>query len=344
MKIERIETEIVEVPWDAHQMRKQLFVRISTDEGLTGIGESWAGAAPGPVNAAITDLLKPLLIGRDSSQIERLSQEMHKAGYRYGTEGVIPCAVSGIDLALWDLMGKRYRVPVAHLIGGTVKSGVRVYASFGALNDEHKLTQELEKMLRAGYTAVKLHDVQEDLVALARRVVGTEFTIMLDPTGQWSIRETQEKSKRFEAYDILWIEEPIFPMQDHASIARAGRDTSISFAAGENEYTLSGYHRLIASGAVDYIQPELSKMGGLTMARKVAVLGELFNYTICPHCYLIGPASYAGVQLGFTQKYMDWHEMKWAPAGFDRAVVPPLAVKNGFVELPTEPGLGMPIN
>ncbi len=342
MRIETVETKTADIAWTSHFSRKQLFVRITTDEGLTGIGESWAGAPTRPVEAVITDLLKPLILGEDSSRIEHLWQKMYRGGYRYGTEGVVSCAMSGVDLALWDLLGKRHDVPVARLLGGQVKDRVRVYASFPELRDERLLTETLERMLGAGYTGVKLHDRDEKLIALTREVVGNDFTIMLDPTGQWSMHETEEMIQRLERYNLLWIEEPIFPMQDHASLCRLRRNSTTKFAAGENEYNLSGYYRLMQSGAVDYVQPELSKMGGLTTARKLTVLGELFNYTLCPHCYITGPASYAGIQLGFTQENMDWHEVKWIPAGLESAVVPPLEVTNGHVELPRGPGLGLP--
>jgi L-alanine-DL-glutamate epimerase-like enolase superfamily enzyme len=97
---------------------------------------------------------------------------------------------------------------------------------------------------------------------------------------------------------------------------------------------------LIKSGAVDYIQPELAKMGGLTCARKVAVSGELFNYTLCPHCYTIGPAFYTALQLDFTLSNTDWHELKWIPSGLQTEVVSPVQVTNGHVSLPDSPGLG----
>lgn len=342
MKIEKIETEVADVEFFRRRIRKQLFVKITTDEGLTGFGEAWSGILPQPVEAAIAGIFEPLLIGKDSSRIEHLWQTMYKSAYRYGTEGVIMCAISGIDLALWDLLGKRHGVPVANLLGGKVKDGVRVYASFPALHDKKLLKKNLQAIQKSGFTAVKLHDLDEKLIALTRKVVGEDFTIMLDPSGGWTMSEAYDMVQRLEKYNLLWIEEPVFPMQDHAAInrLRANTNTNTKYAAGENEYNLGAYYRLIKSGAVDYIQPELSKMGGLTSARKLAVLGELFNHMLCPHCYTMGPAFYAALQLGITQSNMDWHELKWIPSGLQSAVVSPVKVIDGHVSLPDRPGLG----
>jgi len=342
MKIEKVETEIVDIMFFPGRFRQQIFVRLTTDDGLTGIGEAYGGAPPRPVDTAVTDLLAPLLIGEDSRRMEYLWQKMYRSGYRYGTEGVVNCAISGVDLALWDLMGKRLGVPAAELLGGRVKDGVRVYASFPALRDEQLLRDNLEKIMTAGFMAVKLHDVDEQWIALARDVVGRDFTIMVDAHGLFSGLETEAAAKWMEKYNIYWLEEPIFPMQDHAALARARRGHGLRFAAGENEYTLAGYYRLMKSGAADYIQPEIGKIG-LTLARKLAVLGELLNYPVCPHCYIVGPAFYAGIQLGLTQAKMDWQEMKWLPAGYEHAVVPPPKLVDGRVLPPEGPGLGTPM-
>ncbi|MCP4125817.1 MAG: mandelate racemase/muconate lactonizing enzyme family protein [Gammaproteobacteria bacterium] len=340
MKIEKVETAIHDVEFLPNYVRKQLFVKITTGDGLIGIGEAWTGAPPAPVLATVRDLLTPQIRGEDSRRIEFLWQKMHRAGYRYGTEGVVQCAISGVDLALWDLLGKYYNVPTAHLLGGTVKQRLRVYASFPAFQTPERLTINLERMMKAGFTAVKLHDLNEKIIARCREVVGEDFTIMLDPHGSWSYQEAEKSIRCFEKYNLLWVEEPVFPMQDHASIERLARRSSMHFAAGENEYSLDGFFRLMKSGAVDYIQPEIAKAGGLTIAKKVAVLCELFNFTLCPHCYLVGPAFYAGIQLGFTQQHMDWHELKWMPNGFDKLAIPPPKVVDGYIELPNAPGLG----
>jgi len=340
MKIIKIETKVMDIEFFHGGIRKQLFVRVTTDEGLTGIGEAWTGAPYQPVEAAVINVFKPLLLGKNSSQIEQLWQIMFRHAYRYGTEGVIMCAISGVDLALWDLLGKRHGVPVAGLMGGKQKDRIRVYASFPALRNALLLTENLQRIQDEGFTAVKLHDLDVELIALARRVLGDDFTIMLDPSGAWSMLEAEKMAHRLEEFELLWIEEPIFPMQDHDSLYRLRSKTNAAYAAGENEFNLSGYRRLMTSGAVDYIQPELSKMGGLTPAVDLADLAASFGYTLCPHCYTMGPAFYAAMQLGSTRNNMDWHELKWLPSGLQTEVVSPVTVIDGYVTLPDRPGLG----
>lgn len=233
---------------------------------------------------------------------------------------------------------------MAELLGGRVKDGVRVYASFPALRSEGLLKENLEKIMAFGFTGVKLHDLDEKMVALTREIVGEDFTITIDPHGHWSLAQTQEMAGRLERYNLLWIEEPVFPMQDHGLLLRAGRNSPIKLASGENEYTLDGYHRLMQSGAVDFIQPEIGKTGGLTMARKIAVMAEVFNLTVSPHCYIVGPAFYAGIQLGMTQRHMDWHEMKWLPAGYEHLHIPAPKLSDGCVVMSDRPGLGLPVD
>ena len=339
MKIVSVETEAFDVQF-FHGVRRQTLVRIRTDDGFSGIGEAWSGGHPGPVMAAIGDVFKGLLLGQDSSHIAYLWQRMYRVAYRYGTDGIILSAISGIDLALWDLLGKRHNVPVASLLGGPVKDSVRVYASFPSLGDEEILTENLNRMMDAGFLAVKLHDCDERLVELTRQIVGDDFTIMLDPTGSWSFAQAEEMAKRVEQFDILWIEEPLFPTRDYTSLLRLRQNAGGRFAAGENEFGLDGFDRLMKSGAVDFVQPELSKMGGLTAARKLAVMAEVQRFPVCPHCYVVGPAFYAGIQLGVTEDGMDWHELKWLPGGLDCDVVSPVEVVGGAVELPKRPGLG----
>lgn len=323
-----------------HSTRRQLLVTVTTDEGLTGVGEAWAGAPYEPVEATIEHVLKPVLLGVDSARIEFIWQQMLRTVYRYGTEGIALCAMSGIDLALWDLMGKRLGVPVFQLLGGAVKNGVRVYASFPALHDETLLRENLSRIRDEGFTAVKLHDLDERLIAIARELLGDDFTIMIDPSGAWSQLEAERTVKRLGSYNIYWIEEPVFPMQDHASMFRLRHRTGLRFAAGENEFTLQGFQRLMQSNAVDFVQPEISKIGGLTISRKLAALTELNGYTVCPHNYAPGPAFFAGLHLAVTQAHWDWHELKWLPSGMGNEYLRGMKLDDGCVHLPNSPGLG----
>ena len=339
MKIKKIETKIYK-----DQYLPQLFVSITTEQGLEGVGEAWYGLPVEPIESAIKHTLAPLLIGEDAGRIEFLWHKMHNYAYRYGTEGVILCALSGIDLALWDILGKKFGVPVATLLGGPVRNGLKAYASLPPLREKKLLQEQIHRAVEAGFLGVKLHEVELDLVAAAREAAPEGFALMLDVNGHWTPLEAEENAKRLEEYALVWLEEPLWPMQDHAAMARIRRRVNLKFAAGENEYTLAGIDRLMQSGAVDYVQPEISKIGGLTMAQKVSALAELHNYALCPHAFRIGPALYASIHWALTQVNMEWLEIPWLPEGYAFPSGMPLPkMADGEMALPELPGLGLPL-
>jgi len=320
----------------------QIFVRITTDEGLQGIGEAWWGLSVKPVESAIRDSLAPLLLGEDPSRIEYLWNKMFKYTYRYGTEGVILCGLSGIDLALWDLKGKQLGVPVANLLGGLVRDCIKAYASLPPLRQEKILIDQIERAVDAGFAGVKLHEVNTELVAVAREVAPKGYPIMLDVNGHWTPKEAEKNAKVLEKFDLTWLEEPIWPMQDHKSMARVQRRVRVPFAAGENEYMLSAFDSLMKSGAVDYVQPEITKIGGLSMARKISVIADLHNFPICPHGFRVGPALYANIHWALTQMNMEWLEIPLLPENyrFPSGICIPKMI-NGKIYLPEGYGLGL---
>jgi len=337
MKIEKIEA----VPFEAGSL-SQLFVRITTEEGLVGVGETWYGLPINTIKSAVEDTLVPILLNEDSSRIEYLWHKMYHYAYRYGTEGVILCAISGIDLALWDLMGKRLESPVIKFWGGMVREGIKAYASFPPYRDEKILLGEVERAVDFGFAGIKLHEVDLDLVEAACKAVPKDYPVMLDVNGHWNAVETEEKARYLEELNIFWLEEPLWPMQDHRAMARVRQRVRLRFASGENEFTLSAFDRLLKSGAIDFVQPEITKIGGLTMARKVSVLADLYNIPVCPHSFRMGPAAYANVHWALSQHNMDWMEIPLLPEGYSfPSNFPPLEMVDGRVRLPQGHGLGL---
>ncbi len=323
----------------------QLFVTVTTDTGLQGIGEAWWGLSLNPVESAINDALAPLLIGANPQQIEGLWQKMHRYAYRYGTEGILRCGLSALDLAFWDLHGKHLDLPLAEVLGGQVQDCLKAYASLPHLGKESWIQAEVSRAVDAGFKGVKLHEYDINMVRAARDVVPPHFPIMLDVAPfHWTPRETEENALQLTKWNLYWLEEPIWPMQDHHAMARIRQRVSIPFASGENEYTLQGFHRLMTSGAVEYVQPEITKIGGFSTARKIAVLAELHNLPICPHGFRIGPALFANIHWALTHVNMEWLEIPFLPkhAKLPPGVYHPKLV-DGEVELPPGPGLGLQI-
>jgi L-alanine-DL-glutamate epimerase-like enolase superfamily enzyme len=340
MKIEKVETQSFE---GKAGMRDQLFVHIYTDDGFEGIGETWWGLSIKPVQSAIENVLAQQVIGQDSTRIEYLWNKMFHHAYRYGTEGILLCGLSGIDLALWDLLGKRLNVPVATLLGGTVRDGIKAYASLPPYRQEKRVREEVSKANELGFAGVKLHEYDLDLVAAAIDTAPDGYPVMVDVNGQWTPLEAEDAALQMADMGVFWLEEPIFPMQDHVAMIKLRQRVDLRLAAGENEYSLYAFNSLMTGGAVDFIQPEITKIGGLTMARKVSALADLHNAAICPHSFVVGPSSYANTHWAFSQMNMEWLEIPLLTEGLSfPSGTPPLKMVDGMIQLPGGPGLGVP--
>ena len=343
----RIESVTAELLHD--HPHTNVITRVRDSDGLEGVGEAWWGIpepeqpsrTASPIIAVINDMLAPRLCGREADAIERLWFEMWDWGYRYADQGIFPMGLSGVDLALWDLKGKRLGVSVAALLGGPVSDGIPGYASFPRLREPELLVSETARAMEAGFTAVKLHEIDPELTAVLRDEFGDGLKIMVDVNGQFDPLEAIAVGRRLSELGVTWFEEPVRPMRDHAAIARVGASIECDLAGGENEYVLEDFDRLLATGALAYVQPEITKIGGLTAARRVSTLAELYNVALCPHNFRLGPSLYASVQWAFTSFVSKWIEVPWLLRGETSSfplALPPM--RNGLV-LPIEgPGLG----
>ena len=343
-QIERVEAEVLD---DGDLIN--CIVRVTDGDGGVGVGEAWWGIpdpsvparAAAPIASVVDDLLGPRTVGRDADHIERLWFDLWDWGYRFGDQGIFLMGLSGLDLALWDLKGKRAGQPVAALLGGPAVDPIPAYASFPPLRQPDLLVGETRRAIEYGFEAVKLHELDPALTALLRDEFGPELTIMVDVNGHFDPIEAIEHGKELQALGVLWFEEPVRPMRDHEALARVGAATGCDLAAGENEYTTDDFRRLLATGAITYLQPEITKVGGLTPARRVAAQAELANVALCPHNFRLGPALYASIHWAFTSPASRWIEVPWVPEGrrFSHpAPLPPLT--DGRIGLPPGPGLG----
>ena len=268
---------------------KQLLVRILTDEGLVGWGESFAYGAPLAVANVVDEALGPMLIGEDPTRIEHLTRAMHRALMIWGRRGLAMFAVSGVELALWDLAGKALGVPVWALLGGRARSRVRAYASLLRYDTPSDVAQVSAATVVRGYTAVKLHQTDLASVAAARDAVGSQVDLMLDTNCPWSVEDAIQVGRRLERFDLRWLEEPVWPPEDYAGLARVRAAVRIPIATGENDATTFGHAAIIAAGAADIVQPSVTKVGGLGEMKKIAALAAAANVTFVPHSYYFGP-------------------------------------------------------
>ena len=320
--------------------RNWLFVKVYTDEGVVGIGE--CSGWPRVIETAVQDL-KALLIGEDPQHIERLWQKMQIAIMGHGMTGTVGAgAMTGIDMALWDIKGKVLGVPVWSLLGGQVRSQVRMYA--------HASTPETALALKArGVTALKCGGVSDPVrkIAALREAVGDDIDLMIDLHGPpWlTPADAATLARELEPYKLLFMEDPIAP--DNLDGYRRIRDASnIPLAAGERMATIFGLRQLIEQELVDVVQPDTGRAGGITQMKKIAAMAEAHHIMMAPHSGSLGPvAEYAALHLLAAipnTLFLERIEDDWD--GRAHTALPALKQQNGFLTVPTAPGLGVDID
>lgn len=342
-KIAEINTRLLAEPL------QQLLVEVVTEDGLKGLGECWWGIPsreePGrtakPIAAVVNDIFAPRLIGRDANQIEKIWHESLDYAYRYGDQGLLMMGLAGIDLALWDLLGKRLSEPVVQLIGGVVHDALPAYASLPPLRQEDVLLRETRRAIEHGFAGIKLHEVDPDLARLVRDEIGPDLALMVDVNGHFDPIEAIRVGRELESCDLLWFEEPVSPMRDFRAIKRVKDAVDVDIAAGENEYSLDNFRQLLDTGALSYLQPEITKIGGLTPARKIGALAGLHSVSLCPHNFRLGPSLLASIHWGLSSPASGWIEVPWIPEGMSFPAMSKVPVlKDGRVGLPDGVGLG----
>ena len=319
-KISNIDVNII-----SSKAKNQIIVKISSDNGNVGIGEAWWGIPdknnPGktamPIASVIENILAPKLIGKNPDEIEKHWFDLWDYGYRYGDQGIYLMGLSGIDIALWDLLGKTNKISVMQILGGAVHDSLPCYASLPPLRDTKLVINETKRAIEKGINAVKLHEVETKYVSILRKEFGESLKIMVDVNGHYNFIEALEAGNEMAKYNVTWFEEPVRPMRDHHAIKEIGIKTKIPIAAGENEYSINDFKRLLDNKTVTYLQPEITKIGGITAAKRLTGLTELYNIALCPHNFSIGPSLYASIHWAFASPMSRWIEIPWVPNDFD---------------------------
>ena len=294
MKITKIELFKVAPRW--------LFLKLSTDEGVSGWGEPILEGRAETVKHAVLEL-EDQLLGKDPRRIEDLWQMMYRGGF-YRGGGIMMSAISGIDQALWDIKGKWLGVPVYELLGGKCRDKVKVYGWVGGDRPTEVVKEALARK-EAGYLAVKMNGTTEtnyidsygkidevvERMAAVREAVGNDFGIGIDFHGRVHRSMARALAKELELYRPMFIEEPLLPENLDGLRDLVGH-TSIPIATGERLYSRWDYKRLFENGLVDIIQPDLSHAGGITETKKLAGVAESYDVAVAPHCPL-GPIALA---------------------------------------------------
>jgi L-alanine-DL-glutamate epimerase-like enolase superfamily enzyme len=318
---------------------KQVLVRLDTDEGLVGWGECFAYGAPLAVCNVVEEALAPMLLGQDPDPLDRLTHQIQQAVMIWGRRGLAMFALSGVELALWDLAGKARGVPVYQLLGGLAQPEVRAYASLLRYASPLDVGRACAAAMDAGFTAIKLHQIDVESVAAAREAVGSGIELMLDTNCPWSVEEAIRIGRRLARYDLRWLEEPVWPPEDYAGLARVRAALGIPIAAGENDATVFGARALIEAGAADIVQPSVTKVGGIGEMRRIAVLAAAHSVTFQPHSYYFGPGLAATLHVIAATPGVPYIEMP--PGDLEAPLLgEPIVLRRGVVAVGARPGLG----
>lgn len=269
-----------------------LIVEIFTDAGLVGIGN--AALAPLVTKQLIDQYLSPLLIGQDPWDSEFLWQHMYRKTMAFGRKGVALVAISALDIAIWDLMGKAAKQPVFRLLGGRTKAKIPVYASRLYSIPLDELAQEAAAYKAQGYKAMKLRfgwgpidgaagmARNVELIRTVRETVGDEIDIMADAYMGWSLDYAKRMMRLIEPFNLRWLEEAIIPddINGYHELRRFG---TTPIAAGEHEFTSYGFRQMIEAKSLDYFQFDTNRVGGITAARIIQSLAEAYSIPVVPH-------------------------------------------------------------
>ena len=334
-----------------------IFARVSTDEGIEGWGEMISGTKTETVMAGAKELAERI-IGRNPFEIERLWQELHRSFFRGGPiNGTI---ISGLEMALWDIKGKAFGVPVYELLGGAARDRIKVYSWIGGDRPSDVGAGALDR-LNKGFTAVKMNATDElhyvdsyekvqavvDRVASIRETCGDKMAIGVDFHGRVHKPMAKVLAKALEPYNLMFIEEPVLP-ENWEAFEQIAREAAIPIATGERLYTRWEFKRLFQQGCVDIVQPDVAMCGGILETRKICAMAEAYDMAAAPHAPYGPIALAATLQVDACTPNVFIQEQSLGihyNQGFDLLDFIKnkdiFAYEDGYVQLPTKPGLGL---
>lgn len=334
-----------------------LFVRVYTSDGVIGIGEC------SPMNvrvlkAFIEQALRPLIIGEDPRDIDRLWHEMFFRTYKLGVQGAQPEAIAGIDIALWDILGKVTGLPVSTLLGGRYRDRITMYCSIGGGRSmtPPEMVKKVEDALGKGFRAIKIRmdwradrldtDPAKDfeMFRLCRDVCGPDMPLSFDVNNGYSVPTAIQQGRKMEALGLWHYEEPV-PQYDYAGLAQVADALDVPVAAGEHEYTRWQFRDLIEQARVDIIQPDIVKCGGITEMKRIAVLGETYNKLFVPH--QTQPTIGTAANLHLCAALVNCNrpqEFTGQRRELDNLFIEPLVFENGQITIADRPGLGLELD
>ena len=329
--------------------RSTTLVQVDTDEGISGIGSASGNGEL--IEVIVGKVLKPLLIGMDPTQIEEVWDKAYvRGGHKeFGTRGVGVVALSGVDIALWDILGKVRGAPLYQLLGGKWRDKVPVYATALYPEEPAKVAKRARTFAEQGFHGVKIKvgfDLDQDIqiVRAVRDELGKDFVVMTDANQGYTVDVALKASEAFAACGAFWLEEPLF-VEDIAGHARLREKGKTPIAVGENLNTCYAFENFVVRGAVDFLQPDVARAGGITEVRKIAAMAAEHHVPLSFHTWGDGVALAASVHLSAALKECVVMELDYTynPLRAE-LLLEPLEVENGFLVPPDKPGLGVELD
>lgn len=353
MRITDVRTHHIRIPYDAGVAHfrqgaaaiaalDMVLVEIATDAGLTGWGDAFAYVCPRSTAMAIAEMVAPQAIGQsvpDAAGIPAFMEQIQRNLHLFGRYGITMFAISGLDIALWDLAAKAAGVPLHRLIGSARRSRIPAYASLLRIGTPELVARECEAARGLGFGAIKLHETTTPAVFAARQAIGPDVSLMIDMNCPMDAGEAITFAQACREATPTFLEEPVWPPEDFAALAEVRTKGGLDIAAGENACTSYQFEQMMAAGAVSHAQPSVTKVGGITEFLKVAALADRHGVELVPHSPYFGPGFLATLHLLALREngFIEYFYMKRAACLWRGRID---VDAGGVVEVPQTPGLG----
>ena len=318
-----------------------LLVKVETDAGLVGWGEAFPHRVWRAVKSLVETLIAPACVGADPTDISALMNRLMRHTYGVGRAGPVMYALSGLDMALWDILGKAANMPVYRLLGGAQCEKLPAYASLLKYGDPDVVARVTEEVLGRGYKDLKVHETGRAEITAAAKLLRqkTGNGLMVDVNAPWILQEALVEAAALRELDLKWLEEPVWPPEDFRAAAEV-RAVGVPVAIGENVLTPTDFARLIDGRAVDVIQPSAAKIGGISVMRDIYTLANQASVAVVPHSAYFGPGLVATAHVTAALSRAPLVERLYCDLGenpFGDWYVP----VDGYLALPQGPGLGV---
>ena len=336
-------------------------VRVHTDDGITGIGEA-SRRSMGVFEPFVADILKPIIVGKDPRNVDRLWDDMFHGTSRLGPKGLQTTAIGAVNIACWDLIGKAAKLPVSALLGGAARTTIKAYWSVGSGGDlqPDQMLEKVREGYELGFQAFKIRmdwraerqdtDPEKDfeMFRLCREFLPSEYPLGFDANNGYSVSTAIQQGRRFEELGIAHFEEPL-PQYDYLGLKQVADALAVPVSSGEQEHTRWQFRDLIQIGDPDILQPDVVMAGGISEVRKIYTLAETFNKPVMPHCPSAGISSAASLHLYATvtnavRPHEYSREFTGAAAQVDTLFEEPFVLEDGHVSIPDRPGLGLVVD